>query len=293
MSAAVQPETRVEITAESFEGLDLQQQNEIAAALGKQELRGVTLEMLREETLQLTDFIAELVEQGNNGDPEGYIQAGELAKQKKQIADILHGNSVSTNDFARPTADNEFSFHLPGPTTDQTQETYIREQLKDSPDEAEMIINRLKELGVDVTEAAPALNEGVLKMDSNDKTLQEQREFYKDVGGLADPKQAVNLCIEAVKQAREKEIDLRTINNESWDEKGDRIYTQAIEAGLGEGAASMLKALTAGSVIRAQEGCSRPVALYVILDGRLYAVESGCYADASDRALGRGARAAE
>ena len=100
-------------------------------------------------------------------------------------------------------------------------------------------------------------------------------------------------AIEAVKQAREKEIDLRTINNESWDKKGDRIYAKAIETGLDEGTASMLKALTDG-VIRAEEEGSRPVALYVSRsDGRLYARESSVSAFALYRALGRGARAAE
>jgi len=254
MKAAVEPEKRVEISAESFEGIDLQQQNDIAAVLGKQELRGVTLEMLRQETLQLTDSIAELVKRGDNGDPEGYVQASFLAGQKKQIADILHSNSVATSDFARPTAENEFSFRVPGPATDQSLEVYIRDQLKRSNHRFERIITSLKALGVDVTGAAPVLNEGVLRMDSNNMTLQEQRDFYNDVGGLADPKQAVSLAIEAVKQAAEKEISLRRIDYEPWDEKGERIYSEAIKAGLDEGTATMLKVLNAGQV-RAEVVC--------------------------------------
>lgn len=292
MTLAVDSVGKAEITAETFQGISIQQEVDVACVLGL-DLRKVTREILVQETLKLTDAIGELIEKGKSGDPESFRQAADLAEQKKVIADILHGCSVAKAEFATRTADNQFSFYLPGPTSDQTLEDCIRERLKDFPKEAGALITNLRLAGIDVTKAGPVLNEGVLRMNSTNKSLQELRELYKDVGGLADPSQAVNLCIEAVMQAREKEINLGTIDKESWNEKCDRIYSQAIEAGLNEGTATLLMVLTRGG-IRAEKAGYSPVVLDVNYDGHLSARNSASpNAFAQSWALGHGAPAAE
>ena len=62
---------------------------------------------------------------------------------------------------------------------------------------------------------------------------------------------------------------MRTINRESWEEKGSRIKAEALKAGLDEGTATLLEKLTSG-VIRGGGG-SGSGALSVHDDGQLYA----------------------
>jgi hypothetical protein len=197
----------------------------------------------------------------------------------------------STDDFATKVSDNKFSFRLAGPTTEQSREDYIRTRLQTSPDEAKCLITRLSNLGVDLSKTVSGPMKGFLRTDSNEKTLRQQRDFYED--GLADPVVGVAFAIEAVLQARKNGIRLETINNESLQAKGKRVYQAALAAKLSEGCATILKMLTHG-VIRVEEKGSRPVALDVRGDGRLYAGESDVSAYAASRwALGGVAPAAE
>jgi hypothetical protein len=213
-----------------------------------------------------------------------------IAINEKRFTDAATQISATTDEFARRKADNEFSLHLPGPATEQSRERYIRDRLKRSPDEANGLIGSLSKRGVDLSKIVSGPMEGVLRTDSNNKRLQQQRKLYEH--GLADPVVGVDFAIEAVLQAREKGIELKTINNESLEAKGQRVYEAAIAADLSEGSATILKMLTYG-VIRVEEEGSRPVALDVHNDGRLYARESYFNVDAHDWALGGAAPAAE
>ena len=168
--------------------------------------------------------------------------------------------------FATKVNDQTFTYSLAGPSTAQTQESYIREKLGA---DADNVIDGLKDIGFDVSVKAPILNEATLKTDSNNKTLAEQNRHYE--GGLADPIQATNIAIEAICAAKTAGIDLRTINSESWGERGSRIKAKAIKAGLDEGTATVLEKLT-GGVIRISGG-SGSGALHVYDVGRLYAVD--------------------
>ena len=183
--------------------------------------------------------------------------------------------------FATKVNDQTFTYRLAGPSTSQAQESYIREKLGA---DAGYLIAGLKYLGVDVSVKAPILNEATLNTDSNNKTLAEQNRYYK--GGLADPIQATNIAIEAICAAKTAGIDLRTINSESWKEKGSRIKAEAIKAGLDEGTATVLDKLTTG-IIRVSCG-SGSGALGVFVDGRLYAGVYGGGSGPGDWAFGAG-----
>ena len=65
---------------------------------------------------------------------------------------------------------------------------------------------------------------------------------------------------------------MRTINSESWKEKGSRVKVAAIKADLDEGTATVLEKLT-GGVIRISGG-SGSGALFVHVGGRLFASDS-------------------
>ena len=189
----------------------------------------------------------------------------ELAKRAEQQQQQSLSSSTSLlNEFATKVNDQTFTYRLAGPSTAQTQESYIREKLGA---DAYTLIKGLKEIGVDVSVEAPGVNEATLKTDSNNKTRAEQNQHYK--GGLADAIQATNIAIEAIRAAKTAGIDLRTINSESWGERGSRIKAEAIKAGLDEGTATVLDKLTTG-IIRVSCGWGSG-ALGVGDDGRLYA----------------------
>jgi len=162
------------------------------------------------------------------------------------------------------------TFRLAGPATDQTQEAHILSKL--GPVDGKVLIEDLRETGANVSGKTPALNEVILRTDSNykDRTTQADRTRQAALypRGLADPVQATNIAIEAVCRAKTAGIELRTINSESYETKGARIEKAALEKGLGKETATMLKMLTSG-VIRV-EG-SRSGALDVDDGGRLRA----------------------
>ena len=191
----------------------------------------------------------------------------ELAKIAEQ-QQSLSSSTSPPNGFATKVNDQTFTYRLAGPSTDQTQESYIREKLGA---EADILIDGLRNIGVDVSVKAPILNEATLNTDSNNKTFAEQNQRYK--GGLADAIQATNIAIEAICAAKTAGIDLRTINSESWKEKGSQIKAEAIKAGLDDGTATVLEKLTVGG-IRVNSG-SGSGALFVDDDGRLDADDSG------------------
>ena len=188
----------------------------------------------------------------------------ELAKTVEQQQSLSSSTSPPIG-FATKVNDQTFTYRLAGPSTAQTQESYIREKLGA---DAGYLIGKLKYIGVDVSVKAPILNEATLNTDSNNKTLAEQKRYYK--GGLANPIQATNIAIEAICAAKTAGIGLRTINSESWGEKGSRVKAEAIKAGLDEGTATVLEKLTGGA-IRVSGGSGSGALLVVDADGRLCA----------------------
>ena len=187
------------------------------------------------------------------------LELVELAKTAAPQQSLSSSTSPPIG-FATKVNDQTFTYRLAGPSTAQTQESYIREKLGA---DADNVIDGLKYIGVDVSVKAPILNEATLKTDSNNKTLAEQNRHYE--GGLADPIQATNIAIEAICAAKTAGIDLRTINSESWEEKSSRIKAKAIKAGLDEGTATVLDKLTTG-IIRVSCG-SGSGALRVVVAG--------------------------
>ena len=193
----------------------------------------------------------------------------ELAERAKQQQSLSSSTSPPIG-FATRVNDQTFTYRLAGPSTDQTQESYIRKKLGA---DADILIDGLRNIGVDVSVKAPILNEATLNTDSNNKTFAEQNQHYK--GGLADAIQATNIAIEAICAAKAAGIDLKRIHSESWKEKGSRIKAEAIKAGLDEGTATVLDKLTTG-IIRVSCG-SGSGALHVSDDGRLFAHDSRDY----------------
>ena len=202
----------------------------------------------------------------------------ELAERAKQQQSLSSSTSPPIG-FATKVNDQTFTYRLAGPSTAQTQESYIREKLGA---DAGYLIGKLKYIGVDVSVKAPILNEATLNTDSNNKTLAEQKRYYK--GGLANPIQATNIAIEAICAAKTAGIDLRTINSESWGEKGSRVKAEAIKAGLDEGTATVLEKLTGGAI--RVSGGSGSGALGVSVDGRLYARDCRGYSSSPYWAFG-------
>ena len=166
--------------------------------------------------------------------------------------------------FATQVNAHTFTYRVAGPTTEQTQEDYIRGKLGN---DAQTLIDGLKSTGVDVAVGAPKLNEATLDTKSAGKARSDQNAHYQ--GGLADPIQATNIAIEAFCAAKKVGLDLRTLKGETREEKGSRIKAEALKEGLDEGTATVLEKLTAG-VIRIGGG-SGSGALYVTDVGRLYA----------------------
>ena len=202
----------------------------------------------------------------------------ELAKTAEQQQSLSSSTSPPIG-FATKVNDQTFTYRLAGPLTDQTQESYIREKLGA---DAGYLIAGLKYIGVDVSVKAPILNEATLNTGSNNKTRTEQNRHYE--GGFADPIQATNIAIEAICAAKTAGIDLRTINSESWGEKGSRVKAEALKAGLDEGTATVLEKLTTGAI--RVSGGSGSGALVVDDDGRLYAGGSSGRSDPADWAFG-------
>ncbi|MCB0331783.1 MAG: hypothetical protein KDD70_19075, partial [Bdellovibrionales bacterium] len=169
--------------------------------------------------------------------------------------------------FAKRSGIDQFSLHLPGPRTEQSRAEYLRLRLQSSPEEAEDLIASLSKIGVDLSKPISGPIEGVLRTDSNRKSLTEQKELYGT--GLADPIVGLDFAIEAVLQARANEIDLRSKENEAHGETTERVYMAALNAGLSEGTATLLRLLD-GNLIRL-EGESGPVSICVHAhDGRLH-----------------------
>ena len=189
----------------------------------------------------------------------------ELAKTVEQQQSLSSSTSPPIG-FATKVNDQTFTYRLAGPSTAQTQESYIREKLGA---DAGYLIGKLKYIGVDVSVKAPILNEATLNTDSNNKTLAEQKLHYE--GGLADAIQATNIAIEAICAAKAAGIDLKRIHSESWEEKGSQIKAEAIKAGLDDGTATVLEKLTVGGI--RVNGGSGSGALSVDGDGRLYAYD--------------------
>jgi hypothetical protein len=220
----------------------------------------------------LTDFITKA---GASLDSAAANQSNKLSNEEmahrvdvaivilKGDAQTSQESSPHVNDFATKVNDHTFTYRVVGPTTDSSQESYIHRKLGVDPN---FVLQGLKYIGVDVSVKVPILSEATLDTGSNNKTRAEQNRHYE--GGLADPIQATNIAIEAICAAKTAGIDLRSINSESWEEKGGRIKAEALKAGLDEGTATVLEKLTAG-VIRVGGG-SRSGALGVHDDGRLY-----------------------
>ena len=206
----------------------------------------------------------------NEAIQKGTLSAPQVASLLELAETVEQRQSLSSSTsppigFATKVNDQTFTYRLAGPSTDQAQESYIREKLGA---DADILIDSLKCMGVDVSVKVPILNEATLKTDSNNKTLAEQNLHYK--GGLADAIQATNIAIEAICAAKTVGIDLRTINSESWGEKGSRIKAAALRAGLDEGTATVLEKLTVGGI--RVNGGSGSGALFVDDDGRLCAL---------------------
>lgn len=191
-------------------------------------------------------------------------------------------NASRLSEFATKVNDHTFTYRVVGPTTDQSQKELIYERL--GADDGDYLISGLLSIGADVCGRAPVLSEATLDTGSNWKTRKVQTRHYE--GGLADPIQATNIAIEAICAAKKAGLDLRTINSESWEEKGSRIKAEALKAGLNEGTATLLEKLNAG-VIRIG-GESGSGALYVDCDGRLYANASYVLSYPNDWAFGAG-----
>ena len=202
----------------------------------------------------------------------------ELAERAKQQQSLSSSTSPPIG-FATKVNDQTFTYRLAGPSTSQTQESYIREKLGT---DAVFLIAGLQYMNVDVSVKAPILNEATLNTGSNNKTRTEQNRHYE--GGFADPIQATNIAIEAICAAKRVGIDLRNINSESWEEKGSRIKVAALKAGLDEGTATVLEKLTTGAI--RVSGGSGSGALVVDDDGRLYAGGSSGSSDPADWAFG-------
>ena len=208
---------------------------------------GALKEAIQQETLSTTQ-IAQLLELAKTAEPQ----------------QSLSSSTSPPIGFATRVNDQTFTYRLAGPSTDQEQESYIREKLGA---DADILIDGLRNIGVDVSVKAPILNEATLNTGSNNKTRAEQNRHYE--GGLADPIQATNIAIEAICAAKTAGIDLRTINSESWGEKGSRVKAEALKAGLDEGTATVLEKLTTGAI--RVSGGSGSGALHVSDGGRLYA----------------------
>jgi len=289
MTAPVESGTKAEITAEDFRNITINQEVQVAGVLGLN-LRETTREILIKETLQLTDTISELVKKGNAGDKECFREAGRLAEQKIKIANVLSGHSVATDHFAQRTGDNEFAICLEGPAIEQSQADYIRHRLEGFSSEADSLIHILRRIGVDLSKVASGPMQGVLRTDSNGKSLQKQRELYEH--GVADPIVGVNLAIEVILLARDKGVELKTKKDESYEAKGHRVYKAATDAGLSEASATILQMITYGAIRVEVEEDSRPVMLYVGANGCLSVNGSFASDIASRWALGRSAPAA-
>ncbi|MEZ4753024.1 MAG: hypothetical protein R3A13_01780 [Bdellovibrionota bacterium] len=205
----------------------------------------------------------------------------EVIKKLKVCRAALNGGCF----FARRIDDKTIEYRVAGPTNGESQEDHIRERLKGYGDDAKVLISRLKVLGVDLSKKAPTLSEGTLRTDSNYKTLYEQKALYG--GELLDDIQAVNFCMEAVTQAKEAGVELRTVNNEGLEDKGKRVEQEALDKGLDQETATMLKMLTSG-VLR-----TRSAALSVDAYGRLYALRSLDFSFPGFWAVGAVAPAAE
>ena len=208
---------------------------------------GALKEAIQQETLSTTQ-IAQLLELAKTAEPQ----------------QSLSSSTSPPIGFATKVNDQTFTYRLAGPSTSQTQESYIREKLGT---DAVFLIAGLQYMNVDVSVKAPILNEATLNTGSNNKTRAEQNRHYE--GGLADPIQATNIAIEAICAAKTAGIDLRTINSESWGEKGSRVKAEALKAGLDEGTATVLEKLTTGAI--RVSGGSGSGALHVSDGGRLYA----------------------
>ena len=145
-----------------------------------------------------------------------------------------------TNDFAEKVNDHTFTYRVAGPTSVQTQESYIHEKLGSH---AQLLIDELKRIGVDVSVNVPGLSEATLDTGSNEKTHKLQRPFCKEE--FANLVQATNIAIAAFCEARKVGLNF---NDESREDKGRRIKAAALKAGLDEGTATVLEKLTAGSI---------------------------------------------
>ena len=224
---------------------------DISALAAGQDREAVALGALKEAIQQgtlSTTQIAQLLELAKTAEPQ----------------QSLSSSTSPPIGFATKVNDQTFTYRLAGPSTDQAQESYIREKLGA---DAVFLIAGLQYMNVDVSVKAPILNEVTLNTGSNNKTRAEQNRHYE--GGLADPIQATNIAIEAICAAKTAGIDLRTINRESWGEKGSRVKAEALKAGLDEGTATVLEKLTTGAI--RVSGGSGSGALRVHADGRLFA----------------------
>ena len=110
----------------------------------------------------------------------GRKMEGELAQLHSDLGAFR--KEFITELFVTKVNDHTFTYRVAGPLTDQSQESYIRDNLGA---DAETLIGSLKNIGVDASVKAPILNEATLDTGSNNKTRTEQNQHYE--GGLADP----------------------------------------------------------------------------------------------------------
>ena len=159
----------------------------------------------------------------------------ELAKRAEQQQKLSSSTSLP-NGFATKVNAHTFTYRVAGPTTTQTQESYIREKLGDDV-KTGVLIRGLKTRGVDVSVTVPILSKVTLDTESNGQSRAEQNRHYE--GALADPIQATNIAIEAFCAAKKAGLDLTD---------SSRIKAKALKAGLDEGTATLLEKLTAGCI---------------------------------------------
>jgi len=143
--------------------------------------------------------------------------------------------------FTTKVNDHVFTYSLAGPTTSTTLEAYIRQKLGD---DAQTLINELRSR-FDTEVIVPRMIEATLDTGADARTEEELNRHYE--GGLAHPLKSICIAIEAICAAKTAQIDLRA--SDSGDrEKGARIRTEALKAGLDEGFAVVLEKLIAGGI---------------------------------------------
>jgi hypothetical protein len=191
---------------------------------------------LAASSTEVPQSIKALMDEGTEDSPTAAV--GKV----KELRGLLDQGALK-NIFTTRLDEKTLVFSLSGPTTEQSQEEYIRAKLGAK---AQVLIDRLKRMSVDVSGRTPELNTCTLRTDSNNKDRSEQMKLYG--GELVDAIQGVNLAIEAVSMANASGINLKTLEGESCKVKCARIKKEAEQKGLDEGTATILAKLSSGII---------------------------------------------